>query len=139
MDNVEVIVSDEGIDFWEEGTQGLRVRTPCDILVNSIVLDLIENMILRIDFPELTTFKTCIVPDFLDVRGVCLHFIRRDNSERDISYVKDPIALSLVITMIYSINKAVGAQCISELWIELCPSFRCMGLGKINDSQIRKF
>jgi hypothetical protein len=43
--------------------------------------------------PELTTFKTCIIPDFLDVRGVCLHFIRRDNSERDISYVKDPIAL----------------------------------------------
>jgi hypothetical protein len=43
--------------------------------------------------PELTTFETSIVPDFLDVRGVCLHFIRRDDSERDISYVKYPVAL----------------------------------------------
>lgn len=138
MDDVEVIMSDKGIDFWEERTQGLRVWTPCDVLVDSIVLDLIENGIIRIDFPELTTFETSIVPDFLDVRGVCLHFIRRDDSERDISYVENPVALSLIITMIYSIDKAVGTQCISKLWIEFCPSFRCMSLGKINDSQVRK-
>jgi hypothetical protein len=138
MDDVEVIMSDEGIDFWEERTQGLRVWTPCDVLVNSIVLDLIENGIIRIDFPKLATFKTCIVPDFFDVRGVCLHFVRRDDSERDVSYVKDPITLSLVITMVYSINKAAGTQCVPKLWIELCPSFWCLGLGKIDDSQVRK-
>jgi hypothetical protein len=34
MDDVEVIMSDKGIDFWEERTQGLRVWTPCDVLVD---------------------------------------------------------------------------------------------------------
>jgi hypothetical protein len=58
-------MSGESIDLWKEGAQSLRVRAPRDILVNcrsvkkitqgigtltSIVLDLVENVILRIDF-----------------------------------------------------------------------------------------
>jgi hypothetical protein len=77
------------------------------------VLDLIENLILSIDFlmgaisfaddvpcknmthPELTRFITCIVPDFLDVCGVCLFFVRRDVVERNTSDVKNPVTLQL--------------------------------------------
>jgi hypothetical protein len=47
--------------------------------------------------------------------------------------------LGLSITMIDSIEKAVGTQCVSKLWIELLASFWCVRLGKVNDSQIRKF
>jgi hypothetical protein len=35
--------------------------------------------------------------------------------------------LGLSVTMIDSIGKAVGAQCISELGIELMAPFRCVG------------
>jgi hypothetical protein len=77
------------------------------------VLDLIENLILGIDFlmraisfaddvpctntthPELTRFITCIVPDFLDVCGVCLLLIWGDVVERNTSYVKNPVTLQL--------------------------------------------
>jgi hypothetical protein len=62
-----MIMSSESIDLWKEGAQSLRVRAPRDILINcrsvkkapitpeigtltSIVLDLVENAILRIDF-----------------------------------------------------------------------------------------
>lgn len=45
--------------------------------------------------PELTRFITCIVPDFLDVCGVFLFFIRRDVIERNTSYVKNPVTLQL--------------------------------------------
>ena len=43
--------------------------------------------------PELTGFITRIVPDFLDVRSVCFLFILRDISERNASYIKDPVTL----------------------------------------------
>ena len=106
--------------------------------------------------PELTTFKTGIVPDFLNVRSVCLHFIRRDDGERNVGYIKYPVTLQqcfrnlsmchesyshlgLSITVIYSIDKTLSAQCVSKLGIELLASFRCVGLGKVDNCQICKF
>jgi len=108
--------------------------------------------------PELTTFIPGIVPDLFNVRGVYLHFIRRNHGERHVGYIEDSIPLQqycfrdlyrnmhqekeshlgLGITMVDSINKAVSAQGISKLGIELLASFRCVGFGKVDDSQVGK-
>lgn len=52
---------------------------------------------------------------------------------------KNGWCLSLGIAMINGVEKAMGAYCISKLRMELCASFECMRLGKVDDGKVRKF
>jgi len=63
----------------------------------------------------------------------------RSSSETFVCVTKSEPHLGLSITMIDSIDKAVGAQCISKLGIKLLASFRCVGFGEVDDSQVREF
>jgi hypothetical protein len=89
VENIEVIMASKIIKLRKEGAQSYEMGTFCDIEVNCIILDLIVNLIFRVDFPELTGFITCIRPDLLDTGGIYLQFIRRDVIKRNTSYVKE--------------------------------------------------
>ena len=61
--------------------------------------------------PELTSFIAGIVPDFFNVRSVCLHFIWRNDGERNVGYIEDSVALQEALQKILYASRKASLTC----------------------------